>query len=166
MDDLVFELPREEPSELPIEYIEPSELKNKTVIIKKPKKTYYGEPYSFKITNANTELGSKYSFLLSIRVAFNFKPLELIEWFLIRTNKQNMFKIDKIEELCNKLNISKATFYRWLGSLEKENLIVKVSKNKYMWNPQIIINYRKIKNQDIPDLVVLYNQYKGKIKWN
>ena len=55
-----------------------------------------------------------------------------------------------------------STLYRWIGSLIKEDLIVKVSKNRYMINPQIVINYRKVKNQKIKDLVEQYRIYKYK----
>ncbi len=146
-----------------VEYVEPTNLIGKTVVIKEPRKYYYSEPYHCKFTLVGSKLGNKYSLFLTLFNAFKLKEMVLIEYLFRYMNKENIVEIDK-ERIASELNISIRTLYRWLKALEKEDLIVKISKDKYMVNPQIVINYRKVKNRKIPNLVEQYRLYKLKLK--
>jgi len=146
-----------------VEYIEPTDLAGKTVIVKEPKKPYYSEPYHCKFTLVGSKLGNEYSLFLTLFNAFKDKKMVFIEYIFRYMDKNNIISIDK-ERLLRELNISKSTLYDWIKVLIKEDLMVKISKDKYMINPQIVINYRKVKNRKIPDLVEQYRMYKLKLK--
>ena len=146
-----------------VEYVEPTKLVGKTVVIKELKKPYYSEPYHCKFTLVGSKLGNEYSLFLTLFNAFKLKEMVLIEYLFRYMSKENIVEIKK-EKIISELNISMRTLYRWLKALEKEDLMVKISKDKYMINPQIIINYRKVKNRKIPDLVEQYRTYKLKLK--
>jgi len=146
---------------LEVEYVEPSELSGKTVVIKPRKKFYYGEPYSYKVTGVGSNIGNEYSLFLTLFNMFNDKRMAFIEYLFKYMNKNNIINIDK-NKVMRELDISKATYYQWIGSGIKEDLLVKVIKNKYMINPQIIINYRKTKNNEIANLVEQYRIYRSK----
>jgi hypothetical protein len=145
---------------LEVEYIEPTELEGKTVLLKEPKPVWYSEPYYYKVTGSKSKLGYEYSLLLNLRIALDLPQLELIEYILSNMNKENIVTIDK-EKIIKGLKISKSTYYRWIGSLIKSNFMVKIAKNRFMINPQIVINYRKTKNKHLPDLVDMYTKFKA-----
>jgi len=144
-----------------VEYVNPEELIGKVVVIKEPKPVKYPEPYHCKFTLVSSEFGSDYSLFLTLFNAFKDKRMVFVEYLFRYMDKNNIVNINK-EKIINKLNISERTLYRWIGSLIREDLMVKVTKNKYMVNPQIVINYRKVKNQRIKDLVEQYRVYKYK----
>lgn len=146
---------------LEVEYVEPTDLAGKTVIVKEPKPVRYPEPYHCKFTLVGSKLGNEYSLFLTLFNAFKDKRMVFVEYIFRYMDKNNIVKID-FEKIKNELNVDLSTLYRWIGSLIKEDLIVKVSKNRYMINPQIVINYRKVKNQKIKDLVEQYRIYKYK----
>jgi len=144
-----------------VEYVNPEELVGKVVVIKEPKPVRYPEPYHCKFTLVGSKLGSEYSLFLTLFDAFKDKRIAFMEYIFKYMDKNNIVDIDK-KKIVDELNISERTLYRWISSLVKEDLLVKVSKNKYMVNPQIVINYRKVKNQKIKDLVEQYRTYKYK----
>ena len=145
---------------LEVEYVEPSELAGKTVVIKPLKKMYYGEPYSCKITTVGSKVGNEYSLFLTLYNMFKDKRMAFVEYILKNIDKHNIIEINK-EKIMKELQVSKATYYLWIGSAIKEDFMVKISKNKFMVNPQIVINYRRVKNGNIPELVEQYRIYKG-----
>ena len=144
---------------LNVEYVEPTELAGKTVVIKPLKKMHYGEPYNCKITTVGSKIGNEYSLMLTLANAFNDKRLIFIEYIIKNIDKHNIIDID-FNRLSKELNKNLTSIYRWIRELIKEDFIVKVSKNKFMVNPQIVINYRRTKNEDLPDLVEQYRIYK------
>ena len=150
---------------LETEYIEPMRLKGKTVLLREPKPMWYSEPYNYKVVGSKSKLGYDCSLLLNLRIALDLPQLELIEYILSNMNKENILTIDK-EKILNSLNIGKSTYYRWINSLIKSNFIIKIAKNRFMINPQIVINYRKTKNKHLPDLVDMYAKYKAIRNYN
>ena len=117
---------------LEVEYIEPTELAGKTVIIKKPKPVRYPEPYGCKFTLSNSKLGNEYSLFLTLFNAFKSKEMVFIEYLFRYMDKNNIVNINK-KKIIDELNISERTLYRWIGSLIKEDLIVKIAKNN-IWS--------------------------------
>ena len=121
---------------------------------------YYGEPYSCKITTVGSKIGNEYSFMLTLANAFNDKRLIFIEYLIKNIDRHNIVEIN-FDRLSKELNKNLTSIYRWIRGLLEEDFMVKVSKNKFMINPQIVINYRRVKNGNIPELIEQYRIYKG-----
>ena len=147
---------------LNVEWVNTSDLEGKTVAVYKPKKYYYPERYSWKITSMNDE-GIEYSFLLTLAQQFNDNKLYFLEFILKNVDSRNITKID-IKYISSKLQVSKQTIYTWINKLVNGDLLVKVSRSQYMVNPDKFLNYRKISNSKIPTLLSNYLQYKNQPK--
>jgi len=82
-----------------------------------------------------------------------------IEYLIRYANKENIISISRAK-IIKYLSISERTLYRWLKDLVDSDIIIRLKKDMYMINPNIIINYRKTKNNDISNLIEQYRIYK------
>ena len=140
-----------------IELIKPTELAGKTVLLKPKQKFRYPEPYSYKITAIGSNYDNSLFYILS--KAFKDNKYLFIEYLFRYADKNNIVEIDK-NKLNKFLNISERTIYRWLKELIDNDLLVKIKKNKFMINPDVFINYRRTRNQELGLLVEQYLIYK------
>ena len=67
------------------------------------------------------------------------KAIRLLFWIVNRIGMNRLeFYMDE-RYVCPELKITRATYYRWKRTLEKEGIIVKLGTNYYMLNPACVV---------------------------
>jgi hypothetical protein len=143
-----------------VEIVDVEELKGKVVTVHEPKKFKYPEPFHCKFTLVGSN--PEYSMFLTFYEAFEDKKFIFIEYLIRYIDKNNIVDVD-IDKILSHLNIGKSTIYKWINGLIKSNFMIKISKNRFMINPNIVINYRRTKNKRFHEIQERYALYKSKL---
>ena len=88
------------------------------------------------------------------------KTLSIVYWFIKKMGKDNMVEIKSNRYMIDRAKITAATYYKVINTLILCNFMVKLTSKKFMINPDMVLNFRKTKNKDLPELKALYGSYK------
>ena len=94
------------------------------------------------------------------------KDISVLYNLLSRMGKNNIAHHIEPVPTYSKANMSKKSYYAVLKRLQENQLIIKLSSNTFMVNPEMILNFRKSPKADRPQLLALWAEYRKQYIYN
>ena len=117
----------------------------------------------YAIDNFNYKMNDEFMYSMAVSTK-NERDISILYYFIKTMGKNNIARGFDNHKVYTRAKVGKTSYYALLKRLEEAEVIVKLTTDILMVNPEMIINFRKSISEDRPQLLSLWSEYQKQRK--